>query len=62
MALQLSSLQTRRRPQDLPCDKPQVDRVEHANLERPGASLHPVAKARRGTSDWSHYRAGPVWR
>ena len=29
---------------DAPRDKPQVDRVEHANLEqRPGAQSHPVA-------------------
>lgn len=27
-----------------PRDKPQVDRVEHANLERPGAQFHPVAR------------------
>ncbi len=25
-------------------DKPQVDRVEHANLERPGAQFHPRAQ------------------
>ena len=28
---------------DVPRDKPQVDRVEHANLERPGAKFHPHA-------------------
>ncbi|WP_158307814.1 hypothetical protein [Ramlibacter tataouinensis] len=30
---------------DAPRDKPQVDRVEHANLERPGAQFHPRARA-----------------
>lgn len=32
---------------DAPRDKPQVDRVdrvEHANLERPGAQFHPRAR------------------
>ncbi|MFL6695273.1 MAG: hypothetical protein ACJ8GO_20175 [Ramlibacter sp.] len=37
---------------DAPRDKPQGDRVEHANLERPGAQAHPRA---RGSRDWSHY-------
>jgi len=38
---------------DAPRDKPQGDpRVEHANLERPGAQAHPRA---RGSSDWSRY-------
>lgn len=37
---------------DVPRDKPQGDRVEHANLERPGAQAHPRA---RGTADWSRY-------
>lgn len=36
---------------DAPRDKPQVDRVEHANLERPGAQAHP----RAGGGDWSRY-------
>ena len=36
---------------DLPRDKPQGDRVEHANLERPGAATHPRARG----GDWSHY-------
>ena len=35
---------------DLPRDKPQGDRVEHANLERPGAATHPRARG-----DWSQY-------
>jgi hypothetical protein len=26
---------------DAPRDKPRADRVEHANLERPGAQSHP---------------------
>ena len=28
---------------DVPHDKPRVDRVEHANLERPSAKFHPQA-------------------
>jgi hypothetical protein len=32
---------------DTPRDKPQAERVEHANLERPGAQAHPKA------SGWS---------
>ena len=36
---------------DAPREKPQGDRVEHANLERPGAAAHPRA---RGGRDWSH--------
>lgn len=28
---------------DTPRDKPQADRVEHANLQRPGARAHPSA-------------------
>lgn len=46
---------------DVPRDKPQGDRVEHANLERPGAQAHPRA---RGTGDWSRYAhraAGWCW-
>ncbi len=37
---------------DIPRDKPQVDRVEHANLERPGAQSHP--RARGGWERPSH--------
>jgi hypothetical protein len=45
---------------DAPRDKPQGDRVEHANLERPGAQAHPRA---RGTTDWSHYAHRSIgWR
>ena len=45
---------------DAPRDKPQGDRVEHANLERPGAQAHPRA---RGTRDWSHYaQRATAWR
>ena len=36
---------------DAPRDKPQGDRVEHANLERPGAQAHPRAR----NADWSAY-------
>ena len=35
---------------DVPRDKPQGDRVEHATLERPGAQAHPRARG-----DWSRY-------
>ena len=53
------SLETRSsdRTAEAPRDKPHVDRVEHANLERPGAQAHPLARG------WS--RAGdPIlaWR
>lgn len=34
---------------DTPRDKPQAERVEHANLERPGAQAHPRAQG------WSHW-------
>lgn len=34
---------TSNRFQDTPRDKPQAERVEHANLERPGAQAHPKA-------------------
>lgn len=40
------SLETRSsdRTIEAPRDKPRVDRVEHANLERPGAQAHPLAR------------------
>ena len=44
---------------DVPSDKPQGDRVEHANLERPGAQAHPRM---RGHGDWSHYAKPAAWR
>jgi len=44
---------------DAPCDKPQGERVEHANLERPGAQAHPRARAR---GDWSQYTQPTPWR
>jgi hypothetical protein len=34
---------TPNRFQDTPRDKPHAERVEHANLERPGAQAHPTA-------------------
>jgi hypothetical protein len=34
---------------DTPRDKPQAERVEHANLERPGAQAHPKAAGWRMT-------------
>lgn len=48
---------TTNRFHDTPRDKPQAERVEHANLERPGAQAHPKA------AGWSRV-ADPVaaWR
>lgn len=42
---------------DAPRDKPMGERTEHANLERPGAKAHPVARG------W-HHLADPAmaWR
>ena len=37
----LKEPKTTNRYQDTPRDKPQAERVEHANLERPGAQAHP---------------------
>ena len=34
---------------DTPRDKPQAERVEHGNLERPGAQAHPKAGGWRAT-------------
>lgn len=39
---------TRRRRQSASPDKPQLERIEHANLERPGARLHPHANVNEG--------------
>jgi hypothetical protein len=33
---------------DTPHDKPRTERTEHANLDRPGAQAHPVARG------WAH--------
>ena len=41
---------------DTPRDKPQADRVEHANLERPGAQAHPKAKG------WTPVDYAAAWR
>lgn len=43
------------RYQDTPRDKPQAERVEHANLERPGAQAHPKA-------GWSRIDYAAAWR
>lgn len=45
------------RNSETPRDKPQVDRVEHANLERPGAQAHPLARGWSRVGD-----AHPAWR
>ncbi|HSW18097.1 MAG TPA: hypothetical protein VLJ86_12785 [Ramlibacter sp.] len=62
MSLETTS---RRRVIDAPRDKPQVDRVEHANLDRPGAHLHPRANgawdARRAARGWDA-QPGAGWR
>ena len=44
------------RHNDTPRDKPQADRVEHANLERPGAQAHPKARG------WSTFDPVVAWR
>jgi hypothetical protein len=33
---------------DTPSDKPRTERTEHANLDRPGAQAHPIARG------WTH--------
>jgi hypothetical protein len=40
---------------DTPADKPQAERVEHANLERPGAQAHPKA-------GWNWNQPATPWR
>lgn len=62
--MSLEILKTPRRPLDVPSDKPQIDRVEHANLDRPGAVMHPRAAASRPApgSSWARYADGPRWR
>jgi hypothetical protein len=47
---------TPHRWQDTPRDKPQAERVEHGNLERPGAQAHPKA------SGWRMHDAAAAWR
>jgi hypothetical protein len=42
---------------DTPRDKPQAERVEHANLERPGAQAHPKA-----AGSWNRLDAAALWR
>src|SRR5205085_6568157 len=42
---------------DTPRDKPQAERVEHGNLERPGAQAHPKAAA-----TWNRLDAAALWR
>ena len=54
----LTESKTPNKISDAPRDKPQGDRVEHANLERPGAAAHPRAHGR----DWSHYTRPAGWR
>lgn len=42
---------------DTPRDKPQAERVEHGNLERPGAQAHPKARG-----EWNRLDAAALWR
>jgi hypothetical protein len=42
---------------DTPREKPQSERVEHANLERPGAQAHPKA-----SSGWQRPDYAAAWR
>jgi hypothetical protein len=44
------------RHSDTPRDKPQSERTEHANLERPGAQAHPKA------AGWNRLDAAAAWR
>ena len=44
---------------DTPREKPQGERADHGNLERPGAQAHPRARSGR---DWSHYTQPAGWR
>lgn len=65
--MSLQTLKPPRQPIDVPRDKPQVDRVEHANLERPGAVLHPRARGwaeHARAADWKSYAKAstPRWR
>jgi len=45
------------RHNDTPRDKPQAERVEHANLDRPGAQAHP-----RAFAGWNRPDAAALWR
>jgi hypothetical protein len=45
----------RERQIDAPRDKPRVERGEHANLERPGAQFHPVARG------WQRSASRSAW-
>lgn len=64
--MSLETLKTPSRPIDIPSDKPQVDRGEHGNLDRPGAVLHPRAgagwNARPAPAGWARHLAAPAWR
>ncbi len=48
--MSLSRLVVRRRRTRSSPDKPQIERIEHANLDRPGARLHPRAFAASAAS------------
>ncbi|MEO5669813.1 MAG: hypothetical protein ABIR26_03890 [Ramlibacter sp.] len=54
----LTEPKTSNRFTDTPCDKPRGERVEHGNLERPGAKAHPCARG------WDQSSVDPLtaWR
>ncbi len=65
--MSLSRFVVRRRRTTTSSDKPQVERIEHANLERPGARLHPSALLRATgsillpqDSGWTFHGRGPA--
>jgi hypothetical protein len=61
--MSIESIVKSRLPLDVPRDKPQVDRVEHANFERrPGAVLHPEARPTCSPRAWARFADTPRWR
>ncbi len=57
-------IHTPRRPPQPDRDKPEVDRTEHANLERARARLHPCAPhGPAALGDWRRHAVGPrAWK
>ena len=52
-----TEIKVSKRHADTPSDKPVSERVEHANLQRPGAQSHPRARV-----GWDHPDAAAAWR